>query len=142
MVTILSSSVLLAPLAAADAVDNLRNAVVAARAGSSCGALGPSPVVEHVAAVINKSFNDWLDHTATYAPIEDPLPGLKELGYRGSKGVYFGGASTKSEAESIRAVLLEGFDKIPDCSYADMGVSMLKNEGTGFYLTAVVLAGP
>jgi hypothetical protein len=132
---------MLAPPAGADAVDMVKNAVTAARAGSSCGPLRSDPTVQRVAEVINKSFKDWADHNATHVPIEDPQPGLNELGYRG-KGVYFGGASTKSQAEAIRAALLEGYTFIPDCAYSDVGASMVLDEGSGQNLVAVVLAGP
>jgi hypothetical protein len=133
---------MLAPPAGADAADIVKNAVTAARAGSSCAPLRSDPTVQRVAEVINKSFKDWLDHTATHAPIEDPMPGLKELGYRGSKGVYIGGASVKSQAEAIKAALLEGYALIPNCSYSDIGATMLLDEGSGQNLVAVVLAGP
>jgi hypothetical protein len=123
-------------------VNTLRAALEAARTGSSCGPFRSDPVVQHVAEVINKSLNDWLDHTATRVPIEDPLPGLKELGYHGSKGVMVGGASSESQAEAIKGVLLEGYDKIPDCSYTDVGVSILFNADSGQNLAAVVFAGP
>jgi hypothetical protein len=141
VMTALSVGVMLAPPAGADAVDIVKNAVTAARAGSSCGPLRSDPIVQRVAEVINKSFKDWLDHTATHAPIEDPQPGLKELGYHG-KGVYFGGASTKSQAEAIRAAVLEGYTFIPDCSYSDIGATMTLDEVSGQNLVAVVLAGP
>jgi hypothetical protein len=139
--TIASAHITLAPPAVADAIDSLKAAVTASRAGSSCGPFRSDPVVDRVAEVINKSVNDWLDHTATHAPIEDPRPGLKELGYRGSKGVFVGGVSKKTDADAIKGALLEGYDKIPDCSYTDLGVSMRRNEGSGFYLVALVLAG-
>lgn len=137
-----SSSLSLAPSCVADAVDNVKAAVAADRAGSSCAPLRSHPVVERVAQVVNKSYNDWLDNNANHVPIKDPRPGLKELGYGGSKGVFVGGVSQTSEAEAIRATLLEGFDKIPDCSYTDFGVSELRNEKSGWYLIALVLAGP
>lgn len=142
IVSILSVTVPLAPSAGAQPEDALRAAMNASRAGSSCGALRSDSTVQHVAEVVNKSVTDWLDHTASHVPIDDPLPGLKELGYRGSKGVTFHGASTKSEADAIKGVLLEGYTLIPDCSYTDVGVSMLRNERTGENLAAVVLAGP
>jgi hypothetical protein len=142
IMAVFSASLSLAPSALADSVDNLRAAIDASRAASSCGPFHSDPIVQHVAEVINKSVNDWLDHTATRAPIEDPLPGLNELGYRGSRGVTFGGASRKSDAESIKAAVLEGYAKIPDCSFTDIGVSMRQDAGTGAYLAAVVLAGP
>ncbi|ORW24339.1 hypothetical protein [Mycobacterium palustre] len=142
VMTVLSVGVTLAASAGADEVDMVTNAVTAARAGTPCGPLHPNPTVQRVAEVINKSFKDWADHAASHAPIEDPLPGLKELGYRGSKGVYFGGASTKSQAEAIRAALLEGYTSIPDCSYSDIGATMVLDERSGQNLVAVVLAGP
>jgi hypothetical protein len=140
--TVLGVGVTLASPAGADGVDIVTNAVMAARAGSSCGSLRPDPTVQRVAEVINKSFKEWADHAANHAPIEDPMPGLKELGYRGSKGVYFGGASTRSQAEAIRAALLEGYAIIPDCSYSDIGATMVLDEVSGQNLVAVVLAGP
>lgn len=136
------SSIGLASPAAADASDTVKAAVSAARDGTSCAPLGSDPVVTRVAEVINKSFSVWLDNNATQVPIEDPRPGLKELGYRGSKGVYVGGVGKKSQAEAIKALLLEGFDKIPDCSYTDLGISVLHNDNSGWYLIALVLAGP
>lgn len=142
LATAVSSTSLLAPSAVADATDDVSAAVVADRAGSSCAPLRADPVVNRVADVVNKSYSDWLDHKVNHAPIKDPRPGLKELGYGGAKGVFVGGVSQDSEAEAIKATLLEGFDKIPDCSYTDYGVSLLRNENSGWYLIALVLAGP
>lgn len=142
MVSILSAAVPLAPSALADPEDTLRAAMQASRAGSSCGPFGSDSTVQRVAEVVNKSVTDWLDHKASHVPIEDPLPGLKELGYRGSKGVTFQGVSDKSQADAIKGALLEGYTLLPDCSYTDLGVSMLLNERTGENLAAVVLAGP
>ena len=85
--------------------------------------------------------DEWLDHTGTEIPPEDPLVGLNILGYRGNHAKLLQGAG-KTESNSIKALLLEGYNKIPDCSYTDYGASMLLNERTGQYLTAVVLAGP
>ena len=140
IVTVLSAGVSLAPSALADSVANLKDAVAQARGGTSCGPLRSDPVVEQVAEKINRSTNDWLDHTATQVPIEDPLPGLKILGYGGSKAKLLQGAA-RTEADAIKGMLLEGLDAIPDCSYKDFGASMLRNEASDHYLTAVVLAG-
>jgi hypothetical protein len=139
IVTVLSAGVSLAPSALADLVANLKDAVAQARGGTSCGPLRSDSVVEQVAEKINRSTNDWLDHTATQVPIEDPLPGLKILGYGGSKAKLLQGAA-RTDADAIKGMLLEGLDAIPDCSYKDFGASMLRNEASDHYLTAVVLA--
>ncbi len=139
VLTALTAGISLAPLALADSASNLREALTSARGGMSCGPLHSDPVVEQVAAKINQSTEDYLDHTATQVPIEDPLPGLKILGY-GGKAKLIQGAG-KTEADAIKGLLLEGYDKIPDCSYTAYGASMQRNERTDWYLAVVVLAG-
>ncbi len=129
------------PVALADPADNLRSAVQQVRAGTSCGALDSDPIAEQAATTINDSTEDYLNHDANQIPISDPLPGLKILGYPGSKGIVLQGAS-KPDDWSIKALLLQGYDKIPDCSYTDFGADMRLYEPTGVWLTAVVLAGP
>lgn len=124
----------------ADRTENLRSAVEQARAGTSCGALRTDPIAEQAAARVNRSTQDYLDHTATDVPITDPLPGLKILGYGGGRATLLQGAS-RDEAEAIKALILQGYAKIPDCSYTDFGVDTQINEPTGYVLTAVVLAG-
>ncbi|GAB4658983.1 hypothetical protein MOKP64_12830 [Mycobacterium avium subsp. hominissuis] len=138
---LLSAGIWLASSALADPSENFKSAVASARAGTSCGPLRYNPVVEQVAEISNRSTDNYLNHVATDVPVTDPLPGLKDLGYGGSKGVLLSGAA-RNEADSIKGVLLEGFDKLPDCSYTDFGVSMLRNQGNGYYLTSLVLAGP
>ena len=140
IVTVLSAGVSLAPSALADSAASLRGAVASARAGTSCGPFRPNPVVDQAAEKITRSVTDYLDHTATQVPIEEPLPGLKILGYPGSKATALQGAG-KTEANAIKGALVAGYGKIPDCSYTDYGASMLRNERTGWYLTAAVLAG-
>jgi hypothetical protein len=87
------------------------------------------------------SISDWLDHNATHVPIKDPMPGLKELGYHGSKSLLLAGSSQKGEADAIKGLLLEGYEAILDCSYIDAGFSLLRNQRTGNVLAATVLAG-
>jgi hypothetical protein len=140
--TVLSAVVSPAPSALADPVDDLSTAVAAYRAGASCGPLRRDPIADKVAEVINKSISDWLDHTATQVPIEDPLPGLKELGYHGSKARMVAGSSRTSQSDAIKGVLLDGYAAILDCSYADVGFNTVRNERTGNTLSAAVLAGP
>ena len=140
IVTILAIVFAPAPTARADATDNLRSAVAQVRAGTSCGALRANPVADQVAAKINQSTQDYMEHQATQTPITDPLTGLKILGYPGSKASLLQGAST-DYSDSIKALMLQGYNKIPDCAYTDFGANMQQNERTGYWLTVVVLAG-
>lgn len=137
---LMCSGFLLAPQAFADSAAALTDAVLAARSGTSCKPLSDDPVVGQVAAIINKSTDDYLEHVATQVPLADPLPGLKDLGYRGDKAVVLQGARP-IEADAIKGMLLEGFAAIPDCSYTDFGVDVRRNESTGYSLVSVVLAG-
>ncbi|MCV7234606.1 hypothetical protein H7J49_19225 [Mycobacterium branderi] len=132
---------MLAPTARADSVTNFRQAVASLRAGTSCEALRYNTVVEQAADIINRSTEDYINHTATHVPIAEPLPGLKDLGYGGNRAVLLQGAH-KNAADAIKGALLEGHAAIPDCSYTDFGVSMRRNETTGYTLTSLVLAGP
>lgn len=139
--TILSANSSLGAEAHADTTADLGVAVQQAHAANSCGALRVDPIANQSAQIINKSYSAWLDHTAAYPPITDALPGLKELGYRGNKAKYIGGASNKSNDDAIKGVLLEGFQTIPDCSYTDVGYNVIFNPGSGYYLAAAVFAG-
>jgi len=107
---------------------------------ASCGALRSNPTVDHAAEIVNRSTDRWLDHTGRAVPVPDPLPVLKDLGYAGGRAMQVQGAGD-TEAKAIEGLLLVGYDKIPDCSYTDYGVSVMQNQATGHYLTVVVLAG-
>jgi hypothetical protein len=147
-----------APPATADPVGSFKNAVAAARAGSSCGPFQDNSLVEQVASISLRSLEDYIEHTATRVPVEDPLPGLKELGYPGSKARLFSGAAT-NDADAIKGALLQGSippastigtvgpvssapPALTDCSYTDFGISIRQNPTTGYYLSSLVLAGP
>lgn len=131
----------LAASAHADPETDLRDAVASARSGTSCGSLRYNPVVEQVAQIINRSTDDYLNQAARRVPILDPLEGLKDLGYAGTKAHLLSGAG-KTDAMAIHGALLQGFSAIPDCSYTDFGLSMRRNVTTGYNLASVVLAGP
>ncbi|HEX9832829.1 MAG TPA: hypothetical protein VGA66_07040, partial [Mycobacterium sp.] len=103
------------PPAAADSVQLLRDAVAATRA-ASCNPLGDDPVVTQAAYQINLSNVVWLNHESRAVPAPDALPVLKDLGYQGNKATILYGAG-KNEADSIKALVLQGYAKIPDCSY-------------------------
>lgn len=131
-------SIAVAPSAVADSVDSLRAAIAAARE-TACGPLQSDPVIDQAAERINETTDKWIDHTARAVPETDALPILKDLGYGGSTAVILSGAA-KSDADAIRAILLQGYSKIPDCSYTDFGVSALHNATKDMILTTVVLA--
>lgn len=138
---VLAAAFSLTPCAHADPEADLREAVASARSGTSCGSLRDNPVVEQVAQIINRSTDDYLNQAATRVPILDPLEGLKDLGYAGTKAHLLSGAG-KTDAIAIHGALLQGFSAIPDCSYTDFGLSMRRNDKTGYNLASVVLAGP
>ncbi|QLL08710.1 hypothetical protein [Mycobacterium vicinigordonae] len=128
-----------APTATADSADALRAAVAQMRT-VSCPALRSDPVVEKVAQNTNDSSIAWLNHTARAVPVPEPLPVLKDFGYSGTKATMMQGAG-QIDGSAIKGLLLEGWDKIPDCSYTDYGASVVRHEKSGFILMVVVLAG-
>jgi hypothetical protein len=132
-----TASVSMAPSAVADSSDTLRAALLAARA--ACAPLRSNPLVEKTAAEVNASNDKWINHDARVEPEADAVPRLKDLGYGGSKAAILLGAGA-TDADSIKAVLLQGYNKIPDCSYTDYGVSALHNTSKDMILTTIVLA--
>lgn len=139
IVWMLSASILLAPSAGADSSANLRSAVTQVR-GASCGPLRNDPAVEAAADNVNQSNDRWLNHTARAVPVPDPLPLLKDLGYGGGNATMVQGAGY-TDADSIKGLLVLGYDRIANCSYTDYGVSLILNQQTGYFLSALVLAG-
>jgi hypothetical protein len=133
-----TATLAVAPSAVAQPNDTLKNAVVAARAGS-CGPLRSDPVVDHAAEDVNGTTDKWIDHAARVVPETNALAVLKDLGYRGTKAAILSGVG-KTDANAIKATLLQGYDKIPDCSYTDYGVSALHNKSKDMILVTVVLA--
>lgn len=150
-VTIFPAGLALAPAAPADPVADVRDAIVSARSETSCAPLRYDPIVEHAAEVFNRMTDDYLDHTATRVQnkdtrpgsIPDPLPGLKDLGYAGTKAVLLQGAH-HGDALAIKGALLQGYasGNISDCSFTDFGADMRRNERTGYNVVSVVLAAP
>ncbi|WP_231995469.1 hypothetical protein [Mycobacterium sp. 1274756.6] len=98
-------------------------------------------MVEEAAEAVNRSTDEYLSHAASQVPITDPRDGLRELGYEGQSVHLLQGAHRSAEL-SIKGAILEGYDAIPDCSFTDFGVSSRMNTDKGYYLTAVLLAGP
>ncbi|MGV0714516.1 hypothetical protein ABQE93_03815 [Mycolicibacterium sp. XJ662] len=139
MLTVAITAMALASPAQADTVDRLKAAVDGARA-ASCEPLQVDPIVEQAAIEINKSNDVWLDHGARAVPVPDAMPLLKDLGYPGNKSTILYGAG-KTEANSIKALLLQGYRAIPDCSYRDVGVSVMQGNSAGWIMSTVVLGG-
>jgi hypothetical protein len=148
-VTVLSVSLVVAPPAPAESGAEVKDAVVSARGETSCAALRHDSTVEKAAEIFNRMTDDYLDHTATRVQnkdtrpgsIPDPLPGLKDLGYPGSKAYLLQGAHHNDEL-AIKGALLQGYasGKISDCSFTDFGADMRRNNRTGYTVVAVVLA--
>ncbi|EHB59144.1 hypothetical protein MycrhDRAFT_1580 [Mycolicibacterium rhodesiae JS60] len=132
------ASVSMAAPARAGTADNLRAAVMATRA-TVCNPLRSDAVADQVAEKVNNTTDVWINNASRAVPETDALPLLKDLGYAGSKSTILSGAA-KSDSDSIKALLLQGFAKIQDCTYTDFGVSALYNAKKDLILTTVVLA--
>jgi hypothetical protein len=130
-----------APHARADPTSNLKDAVTQLRNGTSCGSIRYDAIAEQVAQVITRTNDEYISHVAKDIPPQDPLPGLKDLGYKGKTAKLLLGAA-KNEADAIKGALIEGYASLPDCSYTDYGADVRTNASTGLILTAIVLAGP
>lgn len=135
-------SLITAPPTMAKYSDALAEGVAQVRQAAPCAPLAPDPIVERAAEVAAGSTSRYLNHNARTVPVVDPLPILKDFGLDVGKARLLQGAAA-SEADAVKALLISGFQDIPDCSYTLIGVSALSNDNPdGFYLTAVVLAGP
>jgi hypothetical protein len=150
-VTILSGSLFVAPPALADPATDLTDALASARSETSCAPFQYDPVLEQGAKVYNEMAYKYLNHTATRVPTAkeppgapvDPMPGLKDLGFTGSKAYLLQGAN-ESQGIAIKGAILEGraYEVIDDCTYTGFGVDMRNSPDTGYNLTAIILAGP
>jgi hypothetical protein len=96
-------------------------------------------MAEEAAGAINGTTDKWLDHAARVVPETNALAVLKDLGYGGTKAAILSGVGV-TEVNAIKATLLQGYLKIPDCSYTDYGVSALLNKSKDMILTTIVLA--
>ncbi|OSC21186.1 hypothetical protein B8W69_28630 [Mycobacterium vulneris] len=96
-------------------------------------------MIDHAAAEINETTDRWINNASRAEPETDALSPLKDLGYSGSKATILSGAAT-TDSDAIKATILQGFAKIPDCSWTDFGVNALYNAKKDMILTTVVLA--
>jgi uncharacterized protein YkwD len=129
-----------APCATADPTDTLRAAVAAVRGAGSCGPLRSDPTVDQVAQKVNQSTDDWLNFTSRAVPETDALPPLKDFGHPANKAAILS-SGTPDSGTAVKALVLQGFAKIPDCTYTSFGVATTYNVKKGIYLMTAVLAG-
>ncbi|WP_431232959.1 hypothetical protein ACQ856_27045 [Mycolicibacterium psychrotolerans] len=128
--------------ATAEPNSGLDQAVISARAVSACGPLRYDPRAARVADTVNQSTSGYVNHVADNVPADEthPTAVAKDLGITGGTVISLQGAS-RDYGDSIRGVLLEGRNAIPDCSYTDFGTSVINDE-SGYILTVVILVGP
>jgi len=136
-----SAAVVLACPATADPAPSLKEAVDQVRGVATCGPLEYDPAVEHAAEIVNRSTDAYLDQTARHVPVADPLPIVHDLGVPGGKAISLYGAADNT-GDSIKSVLLQGYESIPDCAYTKFGASMRWNTSSAKSLATVVLVGP
>jgi hypothetical protein len=134
-----TAGICVAPPATADASDSLR-AAVSAVPRAACAPLRSDPVIDQAAAKINATTDEWINFTARAVPETDALPLLKDLGYGGDRSAILSGAAS-TDANAIKVVILQGYAKIPDCSYSGFGVNAMYNAKKDMILTTIVLAG-
>ncbi len=137
----LCTGVVLAPVAsAAPAVEQ---AVAAARGASSCAPLRHDAAVEQAADIMNRSTWSYLNHSSGgHVPADQPQPValLKDVGVETDTAMALQGAG-RTEHDAIKGALLQGYKAIKDCSYTEIGTSLLYEEQTGFVLAVAVLVG-
>ncbi len=128
-----------APVASADATDSLRAAVPAAR-GTACAPFTTDPRIDQAAKEIGDTTDRWINFESRAVPEADALPLLKDLGYGGTKAKILSGSAANA-GSSIKALLLEGFASLPDCSYTAYGVATTYNARKDLVIATVVLVG-
>lgn len=141
VVLVFYGSVALAPSSRADPAAGFGDGLASRRSQTSCQPLRHNPIVEQAAEVINRSSDRYISQQATHVPITDPIPGLKDLGYTAKKAKLLQGAA-KNDADAVKGALLEAdaYGVVPDCSYTDFGVSLRRNEASGYSLVTSVMA--
>jgi hypothetical protein len=97
------------------------------------------PTIDQAATEINKTTDRWINNASRALPESDALPLLRDLGYGGSRARILSGAA-RNDGDAIKALILQGWNALPDCSYTDFGVSALYNAKKDMILTTVVLA--
>lgn len=114
-------------------------AIASMRAAGACPALLHDPNVQRAAEISNRSTADYLNHTAQYVPVSDPLAVLKDLGSDATKAVQLQG-SGHADGAAIKGALLQGHSAISDCTYTHFGTSVLTNPDRDHTIVVAVLA--
>jgi hypothetical protein len=138
--SVLASAMIVAAPATADPDTALNAAVTTVRGASQCPALVLDPLVQRAAEMATQGSSDYIAHRTAAVPFTDPMPALTTIGYTGSKAILLAGYGL-NDADAIHALVLQGRNAIPDCSFTQYGESGLRDDG-GFNLTSVVLAAP
>lgn len=134
------AGIVLAPVASADATESLRAAVAGARP-STCGPIRSDPLIDQVANEITDTTDRYINFAARAVPETDALPLLKDLGYSGASKAQILSGSATNAFSSIKALLLQGFAALPDCSYTAYGVATMYNAKKDVVLVTAVLVG-
>lgn len=136
-------AVLVAPAAVAGAAADVDQALAVARGASSCGPLHSNATVEQAADIVNRSTRAYLSHGSFDIPADNPDPTaiLKDVGISPTKAIALQGAG-HTAADAIKGVLLQGYKAIPDCSYTELGSSLLVEDQTGYVLVVAMLVRP
>jgi len=132
-------AIALAPASAASTAD-LKFGVESARGG--CPPLQWDPVLVGVAQRATHETGSYVAHTARFQPFEDPMPVLRDLGYKAGKAKLLVGYGDV-ESSAIHGLVLQGWEAIPDCTYTRYGANEFQGEREGreYVFAAVVLAG-
>jgi hypothetical protein len=137
----LATALTATPDAAADPTVTLTQAVLVARSSSSkCPALQQDPLVQRGAEMANQATGDYINQRSAAVPFTDPLPVLTTIGYTGTKAVLLSGYGP-TEADALKALMLQYQAKSLDCSYTQFGVDAVR-DGAGFNLASVILTEP
>jgi hypothetical protein len=101
------------------------------------------PRVGRAADIVNRSTSTYVNHAADNVPADETHSTaiVKDLGVEGGKVISLQGASHEYD-DSVRSVLVEGRNAIPDCSYTDFGTSVIDDGQSGYVFSVVILVGP
>lgn len=135
-------SVAVAPPAATDPISEVVQAVAVARGVSTCEPLRHDAVLDKAAEIVNRSTHSYLNYSTADVPADDPNPSaiLADLGVRTDRAFSLQGAG-RTGADAIKGVLLQGYKAIPDCSYTEIGTSLISEERSGYVLVVAILVG-
>lgn len=132
------------PSASADSIADLRSAVSARR--GNCPALLADPILDQVAQNANLQTQKYINHTARFVPMTDPMPMLRQLSYPAGKAKLLAGFADvhkfpDAPQKAVYGAALFGAENIPDCTYNRYGADVITDAETGMTTASIVLAG-